>query len=433
MPSAWREQLPTKQLIEPACTVSNHARTYRDKVGYRVGGMFKGLTGAAFLAMACAGIAHAQGPQRDPLNGQFGVMEAAMAPADAADDAIRMGEALSKLPAQRPGVVDAYVLTASFWNEPVFENEAKEAASILARRYDAAERTITLSAGRGQGQPRVYPSASPNNFNAALGRIGKLADPNEDIVIVFFTSHGGQDGAVAIQEKNRMFGALRAQQLRASLQAANIKSKLVIVSACYSGYFILPFSNDDTVVLTAAAADKTSFGCEPSRDWTYFGDALFNHGLRGGAPLIDAFEQARGLITKWEGDLHARWKAQPVAARAQQPEPEPSNPQKNAGDSALARIAKAEAYGAAINCAGHLSYALDRARTQSGFKGFTDPNTISTALSAATARANTENAARGRSAQDTARAINQVATTALQLAKAQTPTLISHLERCMAP
>jgi hypothetical protein len=395
--------------------------------------MVKGLVLAAGLAALAAGVAHAQGPQRDPLNGQFGVMEVAMSPAEAADDAMRMGDALSKLPAQRPGVVDAYVLTASFWNEPVFENEAKEAAAILARRYDATERTIVLSAGRGQGQPRVYPSASPNNFNAALGRIGKLADPNEDLVIVFFTSHGGQDGAVAIQEKNRMFGALRAQQLRTSLQAANIRSKLVIVSACYSGYFILPFSNDDTVVLTAAAADKTSFGCEPSRDWTYFGDALFNHGLRGGAGIMDAFEQARGLITKWENDLHAQWQGQPASVRARQPEPQPSNPQKNAGDGALARIAKAESYGVAINCAGHLSYALDRARTQSGFKGFTDAATLTTALTAATTRATTEGAARGRSAQDTARSITQVATTALQLAKTQTPTLITHLERCMAP
>lgn len=395
--------------------------------------MFKGLIRAAALTALIVGVAQAQGPQRDPLNGQFGVMEAAMAPAEAADDAIRMGEALAKLPPQRPGVVDTYILTASFWNEPVFENEAKEAAGILARRYDAADRTITLSAGRGQGQPRVYPSASPNNFNAALGRIGKLADPNEDLVVVFFTSHGGQDGAVAIQEKNRMFGALRAQQLRAALQAANIRSKLVIVSACYSGYFILPFSNDDTVVLTAAAADKTSFGCEPSRDWTYFGDALFNHGLRGGAPLLDAFEQARSLITKWEGDLHAQWQARPAAVRAREPEPLPSNPQKNAGDTALARIAKAEAYGAAINCAGHLSYALDRARTTTGFKGFTDTAALTSALNAATARANTEGAARGRSQQDTARSINQVATAALQLAKTQTPTLITHLERCTAP
>ena len=396
--------------------------------------MLKGLARVALLAMAVAGAANAQGPQqRDPLNGQFGAIEVAMSPAEAAADVMRIGDALAKLPAQRPGVVDTYILTASLWDEPVFENEAREAASILARRYDAPERTITLSAGRGPGAARTYPSATPNNFNAALGRIGKLADPNEDLVVVFFTSHGGPDGAVAMQEKGRLGGAIRALHLRTSLQQANIKSKLVIVSACYSGYFILPFSNDDTVVLTAAAADKTSFGCEPSRDWTYFGDALFNHTLRGGGGVVEAFDQARGLITKWEGDLVAQWNAQPASVRAREPKPEPSNPQSNVGDNALARIAKAESYGVAIACAGNLSYALDRARTASGFKGFTDQAALTGALNAATARANTEGAARGRSNQDTARSITQVATTALQLAKGQTPTLVTHIERCMAP
>ncbi len=395
--------------------------------------MWKGLTLAAALSALGAAHAHAQAPPRDPLNGQFGAIEVAMSPAQAADDAMRMGEALARLPAQRPGIVDTYILTASFWDDPVFENEAKEAAAILARRYDAAERAITLSAGRGPGAARTYPAATPNNFNAALGRIGKLADPNEDLVIVFFTSHGGPDGAVAMQEKGRLGGSIRALHLRNSLQQANIRSKLVIVSACFSGYFIMPFSNDDTVVLTAAAADKTSFGCEPSRDWTYFGDALFNHALRGGGGIVDAFDQARGLIAKWEGDLLAQWKAQPAAVRAREPAPEPSNPQSNAGDSALARIAKAESYGVAIACAGNLSYALDRARTGSGLKGFADAAALTSALNAATARATTEGAARGRSSQDTARTITQVATTALQLAKTQTPTLITHLERCMAP
>jgi hypothetical protein len=360
-------------------------------------------------------------------------MEIAMSPAEAAADAMRIGEALAKLAPQRPGIVDTYILSASFWDEPVFENEAREAANVLARRYDAAERVITLSAGRGPGAARTYAAATPNNFNAALGRIGKLADPNEDLVVVFFTSHGGPDGAVAMQEKGRLGGAIRALHLRNSLQQANIRSKLVIVSACYSGYFILPFSNDDTVVLTAAAADKTSFGCEPSRDWTYFGDALFNHALRGGGGIVEAFDQARGLVTKWEGDLLAQWKAQSASVRAREPQPEPSNPQNNVGDSALARIAKAEGYGVAIACAGNLSYALDRARTGSGFKGFADAAALTSALNAATARANTEGAARGRSNQDTARSIMQVSTTALQLAKAQTPTLITHLERCMAP
>ena len=125
--------------------------------------MLKGLARVAVVAAVFAGGAHAQGPQRDPLNGQFGAMEVAMSPAEAADDAMRMGEALAKLPAQRPGVVDTYILTASLWDEPVFENEAKEAAAILARRYDAAERTITLSAGRGPGVARTYPAATPNN------------------------------------------------------------------------------------------------------------------------------------------------------------------------------------------------------------------------------------------------------------------------------
>ena len=91
-------------------------------------------------------------------------------------------------------MVDTYVLSASFYNDPVFESEAKEAAAVLARRYDAEGRTIILSAGRGATVARTYPAASPNNFQAALGKIGATIDPNEDLVVVFVTSHGGQDG-----------------------------------------------------------------------------------------------------------------------------------------------------------------------------------------------------------------------------------------------
>lgn len=374
--------------------------------------------------------AHAQ---RDPLGGQFGAMEAALPPALAADDVAKMGETLAKLPAQRPGVVDTYILAASFWDEPVFEREAKEAAAILARRFDAAERTVVLSAGVGPGQARAYPAASPNNFNAVLGRFGKLIDPNEDLVIVFVTSHGGQDGAVAMQEKGRVGGALRALQLRTSLQQAGIRTKVLMVSACFSGHFILPFSNDDTVVLTAAAADKPSFGCEPSRDWTYFGDALFNHALRGGAGLLESFDQARRLIARWEEDLHAKWMALPAAQRQRDQEPLPSNPQHNAGDRALAVVAKAEAYGNAVACAGHLSFALDRARAGRPVKGFGDAGVLASAQAAAQARAVAEGKARGRSEQDTARAVVAASTAALQLYPAQVADVTAHIGKCVGP
>ena len=55
-----------------------------------------------------------------------------------------------------------------------------------------------------------------------------------------------------------------------------------------------------TALLTAASADRTSFGCQADRDWTFFGDAMINNALRQPVPLATAAENARGLIAKWE-------------------------------------------------------------------------------------------------------------------------------------
>ena len=397
--------------------------------------MWKGLALASALlgtALAASGSALAQ-QQRDPLGGQFGAMEIALAPSEAARDVTLMAGALAGLPPQRPGVVDTYVLVASFWNDPVFESEAKEAAAIIGRRYDAADRTIVLSAGRGANQARSYAVSTPNNFNAALGRMGQIIDPKEDLVLVFFTSHGAPDGSVAIQEKGRMGGAIRAANLRDALGQAGIINKLVIVSACFSGHFILPFSDPNSVVLTAAAADKTSFGCEPSRDWTFFGDALFNHALRGGGGLLPAFEEAKTLISKWESDVHGNWAAFPASQRAREPEPQPSNPQSNVGDRAIDVIARAESYGRALACAGHLSFALDRAKTGRGLKGASDVAAITSALNAAQGRAISEGAARGRAQPETAKSIAVVSTTVLQAYNTQQVSdVTAHVLACLA-
>ena len=74
----------------------------------------------------------------------------------------------------------------------------------------------------------------------------------------------------------------------------------MIVSACFGGVFVQPLANDDTIVLTAADARSTSFGCATGRDWTYFGDALFKQSLRPGTDFRRAFDHARILIRSWE-------------------------------------------------------------------------------------------------------------------------------------
>jgi len=277
------------------------------------------------LCAFAAAPALAQQPQYDPFGGQFGVVERVSPPAEAAHLAKLMGDALEALAPQRPGQLDVYVISASLWSDPVFEREASEAAGILTQHFGAQGRSITLSAG---GLPeRRFPAATPNNLSAAIGQVGALIDPDEDLVVLFLTTHGGRDGTAALREHNRLGAGLRPAHLRELLAQANIRNRVVIVSACYSGAFIAPLMDDNTIVLTAAAPDRTSFGCQPSRDWTFFGDAYFNNALRGGASLVPAFDQAKTLIQRWE--------------REQNLTP-PSNPQRYVGSNASAMVQRAE-------------------------------------------------------------------------------------------
>ena len=68
-------------------------------------------------------------------------------------------------------------------------------------------------------------------------------------------------------------------EVKGILDGEGIKNRVVIVSACYSGVFVGPLANDNTIVLTAADEKSTSFGCAAQREWTYFGDAFFRQGL----------------------------------------------------------------------------------------------------------------------------------------------------------
>lgn len=288
------------------------------------------MLAAAFAACALGPAAAQQGQQQqDPFGGRFGSVQLAMQPREAARNAELMGQALAGLQPQRPGQLDVYLVVASLWSEPVFEREASQAEAILRQHLGAEGRSILLSAGQGVSVigPRAYPAANPDNIAAALGRIGQIADLNEDLVVVFFTSHGSPDGSMAMLEQQRLQGALRPVNLRDMFTEAGIRNRVVIISACFSGAFLAPLMNDDTIVMSAAASDRTSFGCQPTRDWTYFGDAYFNHAVRGGANLVPAFDQAKVLITQWEHDNNMT---------------PPSNPQRFVGSHAAQMLAQAE-------------------------------------------------------------------------------------------
>ena len=61
-----------------------------------------------------------------------------------------------------------------------------------------------------------------------------------------------------------------------------------------------PLRDERTVVITASAADRTSFGCSDDRHLTYFGEAFYRDALPSASSLRLAFEAAREAIAKRE-------------------------------------------------------------------------------------------------------------------------------------
>lgn len=210
----------------------------------------------------------------------------------------RLASALAAVQPQRKGVVDAYVVAVGLDSDPVFGREAREAGKVLSRRYDAAGRTIVL-AGTDGSSGSALPRGSPDNIAAALARVTEVMDRQEDVLILYTTSHGAPMGIV-YNDGDQGYGMISPQRLWTMLGQLGIERRMVLVSACFSGVFVPLLSNVDSVVITASSDDRTSFGCQADSDWTFFGDALINHALRKSQDVAAAGAEAVRLIGEWE-------------------------------------------------------------------------------------------------------------------------------------
>ena len=210
----------------------------------------------------------------------------------------RLGEALAALAPQRRGVVDAYVLVVGLDSDPVFGREAREAAKVLSRRFDAAGRTLALAGGDGRGGGAL-PMGSLHAFNLAIARIAELMDPDEDVLVLYSTGHGAPYG-ITYHDGDQGYGVLTPVRLAGLLDELRLRNRLLILSACYSGIFVPLLYSETTALFTAASANRTSFGCESDNDWTFFGDAMINRALRKPQPLAAASVEALRLVGEWE-------------------------------------------------------------------------------------------------------------------------------------
>ncbi len=209
----------------------------------------------------------------------------------------RLTRALNDLSAQRPGIVDAYVVTIALDSDPVFAREAREAGRVLSRRYDGAGRMLTLAGP--DGTQDDLPRGSIESLLVSFAHIAEVMDTDEDVLVLYTTSHGNRLG-LAYHYGDTGYGVLSPARLKSALEEVGITRRILLISACYSGVFVPALASADTAILTAAADQRNSFGCEPQNDWTFYGDALINRAMRQPVPLSEVARAANRTVAEWE-------------------------------------------------------------------------------------------------------------------------------------
>ncbi|WP_426415267.1 C13 family peptidase [Aestuariirhabdus sp. LZHN29] len=207
----------------------------------------------------------------------------------------QLGEALGRVEPQRPGVTDLYfVAFAPYANQDVFLSEVQIIRDLMERRFDAAGRALTLVNHRDTFL--LQPLATVTNLQLSLQALGEVMDPEEDLLVLYLTSHGSKDHRLAAEFGDLPLTELTPPRLARMLEQAGIRWQVVLISACYGGGYLPELADDSRFVAAAAAADRTSFGCSNDHDMTYFGNALFREQLSQRFSMIDAMRQAQRSI-----------------------------------------------------------------------------------------------------------------------------------------
>lgn len=186
------------------------------------------------------------------------------------------------------------------YDEDVFLRETAMVKQVLEERFGAWGRVVSLV--NNAATANEFPWATTRNLERSLQALAKAMDPERDVLVIYLTSHGGADFKLAAENWPLQVEDLTADELRKMLDELGIRHRVIAVSACYSGGWIEPLQNDDTLVMTAADKDHTSYGCGSKSELTFFGRAVFDEQLRKTSSFEKAFEAAVPVIKQRELD-----------------------------------------------------------------------------------------------------------------------------------
>ena len=212
--------------------------------------------------------------------------------------------------------------------QPVFDRFVTD----LAQRFGALD-VASLATASSSGRVGRRFDAPADLYAAIRSLRGEGSQGEREAgCLVYLTGHGtraglamplGAAGVPATSERRR-YAALRPHDLDAALRrGCGDAPTIVVTSACYSGVYLgrlTGLRGASRIVLTAAARDRTSFGCGNDETHTYY-DSCF---LRS---LDELRSATAATVATWRGLADRTQACVGERERRLLPGSPPSNPQ----------------------------------------------------------------------------------------------------------
>ena len=155
-----------------------------------------------------------------------------------------------------------------------FDNSRDALGELFVAKGLAAENQHHLNS---QFSLEAKPPADQATLQAlALSFTQLNIRPEQDACLFYVSSHGKQGDGVYMKRVHD--GQLTPAQLNTALNwTCGTAPTVVMVSACYSGQFIQPLHADNRIIMTAASAQRPSFGCSEAQEYTFWDGCVIDH------------------------------------------------------------------------------------------------------------------------------------------------------------
>lgn len=192
-----------------------------------------------------------------------------------------------------------YLFSWGMYADPVFDRDVESFDRAFTRAYGApADRALF-----GYTSPRLT-DPDPDAMRTEIARMAQAATDGRDTVVVMLTSHGVPDVLAVKTAPDGPISEVSADQLADFLAPLSNDRQILILQACFSGSLIDELRAPNRIIMTAASAERSSFGCNPESDNTWFIKSLNRSMAVGGSwqqvfartvALVSAEEAAQGL------------------------------------------------------------------------------------------------------------------------------------------